>query len=105
MAFLTTHKKEDKLKDKVAFLVIGIQLPTENASLCWTHSLLKTPSPLPRLQLGCSEYSMVGCYFSSCGSEAERWEGIGKLHEIRLRHRGLLDHNICIGEQLGDSER
>ena len=39
------------------------------------------------------------------GSGAELWEGTGELHEIRLRHRGLLHHNIFIGVELRDSER
>ena len=35
----------------------------------------------------------------------QRWDVIGGLHEIRLRHREQRHHNIFIGVELGDSER
>jgi hypothetical protein len=44
------------------------------------------------------------CFDQPLGSGAERWEGIDGLHEIRLRLRGLLHHNICAGGQFGNSE-
>jgi len=35
----------------------------------------------------------------------QRRDGIGGLHEIRLRHREQRHHNIFIVVELGDSER